>query len=490
MLISITAGSGDDTIVGAVNDSLLAGGGGTDTLQVGANFTSTGDGQITGIETVQLTSAATLNLANQTEGFKIAGSSGVDTITGGSGNDTINAGAGNDTLAGGLGIDEFRLASNTGTDTITDFVAGTDNLGFLGTSGVSTYSTFAGIQDSDDNRVVIISATNQTTASILAADAGDNALNTYVLVFNEQLDRAEVWFDTNWNDTGNRSLVGILSNITTQAQFNAIGAGDIVSYASSVDPIVLDLGTQGISFSSLENGVTFDINHDEAQDQVVWTTNGQDGILALDLDGSGKIESGKELFTPNFNGGKFADGIAALASLDGNHDGVINGQDQAFDGLVVWQDANHNGVSETGELTKLGDLGISSISLTTTSGGAPIDGQNIAGTGSFTYADGTTGTFVEVDLDASLGAAPAQPDNHPADAHDLSLLATVAAEIDHGGGNIDLSVLHQGGVDHAPAPLGQGGEAAHPGLDAGATTPAAIAIMHEQAALAMQLAAY
>ena len=127
---SITAGSGDDTIVGAVNDSLLAGGGGTDTLQVGANFTSTGDGQITGIETVQLTSAATLNLANQTEGFKIAGSSGVDTITGGSGNDTINAGAGNDTLAGGLGIDEFRLASNTGTDTITDFVAGTDNLGF------------------------------------------------------------------------------------------------------------------------------------------------------------------------------------------------------------------------------------------------------------------------------------------------------------------------------------------------------------------------
>ena len=91
--------------------------------------------------------------------------------------------------------------------------------------------TFAGIQDSDDNRVVIISATNQTTASILAADAGDNALNTYVLVFNEQLDRAEVWFDTNWNDTGNWSLVGILSNITTQAQFNAIGAGDIVSYA-------------------------------------------------------------------------------------------------------------------------------------------------------------------------------------------------------------------------------------------------------------------
>ncbi len=136
---------------------------------------------------------------------------------------------------------------------------------------------------------------------------------------------------------------------------------------------------------------------------------------------------------PTFNGGHFTDGIAALASLDGNDDGVINSQDQAFGDLVVWQDANHNGVSETGELAKLGDLGISSISLTTTSGGAPIDGQNIAGTGSFTYADGTTGTFVEVDLDASLGAAPAQPDSHPAEAHDLSAFAAVAAEIDHGG---------------------------------------------------------
>jgi hypothetical protein len=170
-----------------------------------------------------------------------------------------------------------------------------------------------------------------------------------------------------------------------------------------IDPVVLDLGTQGISFSSIGDGVQFDINGDVAKDQLAWTADGQDGIFALDLDGSGKIESGNELFTPNFNGGHFADGIAALASLDGNHDGVINAKDQAFGDLEVWQDANHNGVSEGGELFKLGDLGIKSIDLATTSG-APIDGQTIAGVGSFTYADGTIGTFVEVDLDASLGA--------------------------------------------------------------------------------------
>ena len=91
---SITGGSGNDTIVGAQNDTLLAGGLGTDTLNIGANFDDTGDGQITGIENVVLTTAATLNLGQQTEGFTITGSSGADTITGGSGADSISAGAG------------------------------------------------------------------------------------------------------------------------------------------------------------------------------------------------------------------------------------------------------------------------------------------------------------------------------------------------------------------------------------------------------------
>ena len=290
-------------------------------------------------------------------------------------------------------------------------------------------------------------------------------------MFNSDTDRGEIWFDTNWRTAGSeRVKIATLDNITDISQLNAITAADIVLYSNTTDPIVLDLDHNGVSFSSLENGVSFDINGDGAQDQIAWTANGGDGILALDVDGSGKIENGNELFTPTFNGGNFADGIAALASLDGNHDGVIDSQDAAFGDLVVWQDANHDGVSDNGELTKLGDLGISSIDLATTPG-APIDGQNIAGIGSFTYADGTTGTFVEVDLDASLGTAP--PD--------------IVVEFDHGGGDIDLSVLDTVAADVTPPQQSQGGEA--PVADAGSTVPAAIAIMHEQAQLAMQLAA-
>ena len=64
---SITGGTGADTIVGAQNDTLLDGGGGTDTLNIGASFTSTSDAQIANIENITLTaSRTTLNLANQT----------------------------------------------------------------------------------------------------------------------------------------------------------------------------------------------------------------------------------------------------------------------------------------------------------------------------------------------------------------------------------------------------------------------------------------
>ena len=122
---SITGGSGADTIIGAQNDTLLNGSGGTDTLRVGANFTSTSNAQIANIENVTLTTAATLNLSNQTEGFNINGSSGGNTILGGSGADTINGQAGNDSLFG-LGGNDFLLGG-LGNDSLNGGT-GADNM--------------------------------------------------------------------------------------------------------------------------------------------------------------------------------------------------------------------------------------------------------------------------------------------------------------------------------------------------------------------------
>jgi uncharacterized protein YegL len=382
------------------------------------------------------TAAPAFSIPNAMYGFggndKLVGGAAADSLFGGTGNDVLVGRAGNDTLTGGADADQFRLATNSGADTITDYIQGIDKIGFLDTgstgggsvnfvntagsaagtalnsSDFDVRSSFSDMTNSDDSQVVLINQSGLTTSNIMTGDAGDDATNTFVIVFNDQLDVGQIWFDTNWNDTANRTLVATLSNITTSTQLNSIVASDIIVYSTPdnpADPIVLDLDTPGISFTSLETGVSFDINGDGILDRVGWTAN-NDGILAYDVNGSGTIDSGTEIFTPNFNGGNFASGLTALTSLDSNGDGVIDSADAAFGKLLVWQDSNHNGVSDVGELSSLAEQGIVAINLNAAAGNGSIDGQELQAIGSFRYADGTVGAFVEVGLDTAYGTAP------------------------------------------------------------------------------------
>ena len=82
----------------------------------------------------------------------------------------------------------------------------------------------------------------------------------------------------------------------------------------------------------------------------------------------GRNYSGTSLLKPIPPAGTERNGFLALAEYDktvngGNNDRVITNQDSIFTSLRLWQDVNHNGISEPPELKTLSSVGVASIEL-------------------------------------------------------------------------------------------------------------------------------
>ncbi|MGO4713340.1 S8 family serine peptidase [Bradyrhizobium sp. 2TAF24] len=284
---------------------------------------------------------------------------------------------------------------------------------------------------------VIISAAGQagTDLASLSSSSIANALyrpyyQSILSSFNN-IPAATDWLNTS---AGSTTLPG------SQVPYWALTGSNIWTNPtpSFTDPLLIDLTGAGIGVSSwIKSPVYFDTNvipdangnptttPDGLQHQTAWMQGGT-AMLVFEASGIVKpITNITQTVSQFLNAGptpaKYVDGLGALASLvktdptTGKPYTVFSAQTAAIDSatgvsywneIMVWNDANHNGVSDSGEIVSLASLGIASIGLQGSGNfGENINGSVVTNRTTYTRSDGTTGQAAAVNFqNNSIGA--------------------------------------------------------------------------------------
>lgn len=139
----------------------------------------------------------------------------------------------------------------------------------------------------------------------------------------------------------------------------------LTGYGNPCSPIVINLADGPWRFSGANDAVWFDIDADGASNRITWTAGGEPlAFLAVDRNGNGTIDDGSELFgtaTRMLSGDRAPNGFEALRELDANGDRTIDPADSIWSALLLWTDANHDGVSQPQELTRLAQSDVTAL---------------------------------------------------------------------------------------------------------------------------------
>ena len=190
-----------------------------------------------------------------------------------------------------------------------------------------------------------------------------------------KFDKSNVLFKTydldNWmwgsknvglNDAVDSDVLGdgVAKTGLTRTDVTTLVSGENdMSWDAAITPIVIDLNGDGVhTVARSASSATFDLLGTGKAIASGWLSS-SDGFLAVDVNGNGSIDSIAELF----GGAAKGTGFARLATFDCNGDGAVNAQDADFGSLRIWQDANGNRITDSGELLSLADAGVMSLTV-------------------------------------------------------------------------------------------------------------------------------
>lgn len=173
-----------------------------------------------------------------------------------------------------------------------------------------------------------------------------------------------------------------------EEQHVSIKAGDAL-----IDPLVINFDAPAAQLTN--NKFSFDIDSDGDADQVSFVGSGS-GFLALDLNGDGAINNGKELFGPNTG-----NGFTELAQYDTDGNNWIDENDAIYNKLRIW--TKDSGGKD--QLFALGQKGVGAIYLgnvNTEFSHKSLEDNSLQGklrsTGVFLRENGSVGLVQQVDL--------------------------------------------------------------------------------------------
>lgn len=291
-------------------------------------------------------------------------------------NDNILIGGqGNDSLYASVGDDTYVFEAGDGRDLIVD-TGGADRIQFG--AGIDASSLIFEVKNGD--LYIGIRAVTDA-AGVTASQTAD-----YIRIQNGGTQSSTIEYITAGGADINLLKIDGIDWAVPPPPFPGFPG-----YPGYIYPVVFDLnGDEQANLIGVDQSTIGFKGRDNRDVRIGWF-GPEDGVLALDRNGDGKINRLSEIsFVTDLEGA--TTDLEGLKAFDTNNNGILDAGDAQWGAFQIWQDVNQNGRSQKKELFALDELGITQIDLGPTPTGAELGSSTdnvILNTSTAQTADGT-----------------------------------------------------------------------------------------------------